>query len=179
MHCGELRLKGNDGSLGISCSTRSIAKHVAGLRGRLLQNDIRILVTYSYDVLEGEECESEFSALDFHLIIYGVEANEVLNAVELSLSFLFQDNLEESFLKADGGQLSLIQYEGDAIRTQTLKKGYDGYRGSHASEICDRPLLPIFRDDAQEAEAVFTKNLFGTETHIVESYKQVKLRRYL
>ena len=108
MHSGELSLKGNDGSLGVSCSPRSVAKHVAGLRGRLLQNDIRILVTYSYDVLEAEDFESEFGGLKFHVIIDGVEANEVLNKVEISLSFLFQDNFEESFLKADGGEFSLI-----------------------------------------------------------------------
>jgi len=75
MQGGELRLKGNDGSLGVSCCPRSVAKHVAGLRGRLLQYDIRILVAYSYDVLEGEDCESNFGGLEFHLIINGVEAN--------------------------------------------------------------------------------------------------------
>ena len=108
MHSGELRLKGNDGSLGVSCSPGSVAKHVTGLRGWLLQDHIRILVAYSYDVLEAEDCKSDFSGLDLHLIINGVEANEILNTVELSLSFLFQDNLEESFLKADGGEFSLI-----------------------------------------------------------------------
>jgi hypothetical protein len=75
MHSGELRLKCNDGSLGVSCSPRSVAKHVAGLRGRLLQYDIRILIAYSYDVLEGQDCESNFSGLEFHLFINGVEAN--------------------------------------------------------------------------------------------------------
>ena len=108
MHSGELRLKGNDGSLGVTCSPRSVAKHVAGLRGRLLQDDIRILVAYSYDVLETEDCKSDFGGLELHLIINGVEANEILNTVELSLSFLFQDNLDESFLKADGCEFSLI-----------------------------------------------------------------------
>lgn len=101
MHSGEQGLNGKDGSLGVSCGPRSVAKHVACLRGRLLQCDIWILDTYSYDVLEAEDCESEFGGLKFHIIIDGVEANEVLNKIELSLSYLFQDNLEKSFLKAD------------------------------------------------------------------------------
>ena len=108
MQGGELRLKGDDGSLGVTCSPRGVAKHVAGLRGRLLQDDIRILVAYSYDVLEAEDCKSDFGGLELHLIINGVEANEILKTVELSLSFLFQDNLQQSFLKADGGEFSLI-----------------------------------------------------------------------
>ena len=75
MQGGELRLKGDDGSLGVSCSPRSVAKHVAGLRGRLLQDHIRVLVAYSYDVLEAEDWKSDFGGLEFHIIINGVEAN--------------------------------------------------------------------------------------------------------
>ena len=75
MHGGEQGISRNDGSLGFSCCTRSVAKHVAGLRGRLLQNYIQILVTYCYNVLETEERESDFGGLKFHVIIYGVEGN--------------------------------------------------------------------------------------------------------
>jgi len=75
MQGGELRLKGNDDSLGVACGPRSVAKHEAGLRGRLLQNYIQILVTYCYNVLETEERESDFGGLKFHVIIYGVEGN--------------------------------------------------------------------------------------------------------
>jgi hypothetical protein len=75
MQGGELRLKGNDASVGVTCGPRSVAKHVADLRGRLLQENIRILVTYFYDVLEIEERESDFGGLEFHIIIYRVEAN--------------------------------------------------------------------------------------------------------
>ncbi len=75
MQGGELWFISNYGSLGIACSARRVAKHVASLWGRILQYDIRVLDTYSYNVLEAEESESDFGSLEFHIVIYGVEAD--------------------------------------------------------------------------------------------------------
>ena len=108
MQCRELWFISNYGSLGVTCSPRRVAKHVASLWSWILQYDFRILDTNSYNVLEAQECESEFGSLEFHLIINCVEANAILNTLKFSISLLFQDNLEESFLKADGGEISLI-----------------------------------------------------------------------